>query len=195
MTVFHTKSLQITNWDAVPRVQSTAGKGASARVVSQEAFATPTASAGIDTTIQMIRVRSNVVMKKIEAKSAAQDTTGQFDIGVYYASDLSNALGKAILLAADAIDADFFGTGAQFDPGGVKAVISSAPGGGFTIINATPAIFDNAAWAAGEANTPLWSAVGLTADPGGFFDICLTVVEAPGASTVPIYLRAEYVEP
>lgn len=194
MTVFHTKSLALTNADATPIVRDTRGKGGVARVVTVEGFATPTASAGIDTTIQMIRLPWRSIVKSLEAKSAAQDTTGQFDIGLYYSTDGSNRSSAASLLAADAVDADFFATGAQFDPGGVKAYIRSIPGGGFTIINATPAIVDNAAWAPGEANKALWEAAGLSADPGGNADIVLTVVEAPGASTVPIFVRVEYVE-
>lgn len=194
MTVFHTKSAAITSADAVPVERVTRGRGNVARVVTVEAFATPTASAGIDTTVQMVRVPWTAIVKSVEVKSAAQDTTGQFDIGVYHASDLSNSLSKATLLAADAVDADFFATGAQFDPGGVKAYIRSIPGGAFSIINATPALIDNAAWAPGEANKPLWEAAGLTTAPGGNADICLTVVEAPGAATVPIFMRVEYVE-
>lgn len=192
MTVTHQKTTAVTNQDATPRVANTAGKGAGSRLVVVSASIVPTGSQSIDSTIQVFRVPFSAVVKSVELKSVAQDTTGQWDVGVYYATDNSNALSKASLLAADAVDADFFGTGAQFDPGGVKAYARFVPGGGFTIINATPAIVDNAAWPASECNTPLWQAVGLTADPGGNADIVLTTVEAPGATTTAISARIDY---
>lgn len=192
MTVYHQKSAVVTNLDATPQVRDTAGEGQGGRVVTKEAYYTPTASAGIDSTAQLFRLPSNARVKELEVLIAtAQDTTGMFDFGVYYATDGSNASSKSSLLAADAIDQDVFSITA-LDAGGNAAYAKWVPGGGFRITGSTPAIDDNSVWTEALANSPLWAVAGLTEDPKGNLDIVATVTEAPGASTTPIYARIVY---
>jgi hypothetical protein len=195
MTVYHVKAADITSRDASPAVRVSAGKGEAGRVKSIEAFATPTASAGVDSTIQFARVPWSAKVKEVEVLIAtAQDTTGIFDFGVYHATDGSNASSvPGGLLAAAAVDQDLFSITA-LDAGGNAAYAKWVPGGGFRITNATPAIDDNSVWPESAANLELWEAAGLTSNPGGNADIVGTVTEAPGASTTPIYVRVQYIE-
>lgn len=193
MTVFHTKAAAITNLDATPPLRATVGAGAVGVVKTVEAFATPTASAAIDTTIQLVRLPWSSIVKEIVFDSKAQDTTGMFDIGVYHATDMSNAASKSALLAADAVDQDLF-TITALDAGGNAVHARLVPGGGFRITIATPAIDENTVWTRAFANTPLWLAAGLTADPGGNADIVATITEAPGAATTPIFIAVKYID-
>lgn len=193
MTVFHVKSAAITNLDANPPLRATTGAGAVGVTKTVEAYATPTASAAIDSTVALVRVPWSSIVKEIIFDSKAQDTTGMFDIGVYHASDMSNAASKATLLAADAVDQDLF-TITALDAGGNAVHAQLVPGGGFRITTATPAIDENTVWTRAFANTPLWLAAGLLADPGGNADIVATVTEAPGAATTPIFISVKYVD-
>lgn len=193
MAVEHVKSTPITNLDATPRVPSTTGKGAQGFLRSVEGVVTVPASASIDSTLQVVRVPFEAVIKELIVDAAAFTTSGQFDVGVYYATDGSNALSAASLLAADAIDQDFF-TISALDGGesnGLFAVL--VPGGGFRITNATVAQDANTVWTAAMLNTPLWEAVGLSANPGGNADIVLTLTEAAGAATAVVSVQVKYV--
>lgn len=190
MTVFHQKGAIVTGLDATPQDRGTAAEGQGGRVVTKEAYLTPTASAAIDSTIQYFRLPSTAKVKELEVLIAtAQDTTGMWDFGVYYPTNTPNH--PAILLAADAIDQDCFSITA-LDAGGNAAYAKWVPGGGFRITNATPAIDDNSVWTEALANSPLWAVAGLTSDPGGELDIVATCTEAPGAATTPIYARVVY---
>lgn len=194
MTVFHAKTAAITALDATPEVRQQAGKGVAAAIKVADGIGTPTVSGDADSTIQLVRIPFSAIVKKVEAWSLAQTTEGQFALGCYYASDGSNALSKAILLAADTIDVDFFCTAAQFDADDQDAYVKSVPGHIHNLLVATWAVATNAGWAASEANTPLWQALGLSADPGGNCDIAATVgTGGNGAATAPIYLRVEYI--
>lgn len=191
MAVEHVKSTPITNLDASPVVPQTTGQGAGAMVKSIEGVVTVPASADIDSTLQVVRVKSDAIIKEILVDAAAFTTSGQFDVGVYYATDGSNQLSKSSLLAADAIDQDFF-TITPLDGGesnGLFAVL--VPGGGFRITNATVAQDNNTVWAAADVHLPLWEALGLASDPGGNFDICLTLTEANGAATAVVSLQVK----
>lgn len=157
MAVDHVKSSFITNADASPAVANTAGAGADGRLKEVSGSATAVASSSADATYQLVRVKSNCKIKSIIFESAAQGA-GKFDLGLYYATDGQGKKPTA-LLAADAIDQDFFAT-----------VIDCA-----SAVTPTEVVNESGSYTIDKRTQPLWQAVGLTADPGGSFDIVATV--------------------
>jgi hypothetical protein len=158
MAVDHVKSTPITNLDATPRVQNTAGEGAAAVLKHVGGYATAVASSSADATYQLVRVPSNAKIKMIVFESEAQ-TAGKFDLGVYYSTDGSSASSAASLLAAAAIDQDLF-----------ASVIDCA-----SAVARTDVTNESGSYTLDERDMPLWEAAGLTSDPGGNFDIVATV--------------------
>lgn len=158
MAVDHVKATPITNLDATPRVIATAGEGAAAQLHYNEGYATAVASSSADATYQLVRLPSTAIVKRVMFESEAQGA-GAFDVGVYYATDGSSPLAVSSLLAAAAIDQDFFAT--VIDCASAVARTDITNEGGFYTLN--------------ERTMPLWQAVGLTSDPGGNFDIVATV--------------------
>lgn len=157
MAVDHVKSSFITNLDATPAVANTAGEGGPAATQSIEGSAVAVASSSADATYQLVRVPSNCKVKSLLFESAAQGA-GKFDVGLYYATDGEGGQPTA-LLAAAAISQAFFAS----DVDCASAVVITE------IVN------ESGTYTIDKRTQPLWQAVGLTADPGGFFDIVATV--------------------
>lgn len=158
MAVDHVKSTPITNSDASPAVANTAGEGGPAPLkVTSSGSVVALASSSQNATYQFCRVPSTAIIKALFFESAAQGA-GTIDIGVYYATD--GLIGRATsLLAADAIDQDFFASD-------VAVTAASQP---------TNVINESGTNTPAKQNQPLWQALGLSADPGGNFDIVGTV--------------------
>jgi hypothetical protein len=160
MAVDHVKSTFVTNLDASPAVMNTAGEGAGGLVKSISGSNVAVAASSTDATYQFVRVPSNCKVSAIFFESAAQ-AAGTLDIGLYFATDGQG--GKPLsLLAANAIDQDFFASL-------VAVTALSQP---------TNVVNESGTNTIDKRTQPLWQAVGLTADPGGFFDIVGTVVTA-----------------
>lgn len=157
MAVDHVKSTPITNLDASPVVPNTAGEGAAAELMEIFGYATAVASSTADATYQLVRVPSNCKVKQILFESAAQGA-GKFDLGAYYATDGQGGHAAA-LLAAAAIDQDFFAT-----------AIDCA-----SAVTVTDVTNESGTYTLDKRNQPLWQALGLTSDPGGSIDIVATV--------------------
>lgn len=176
MAVDHVKSANVTTLDTVPPAGVTAGRGAGGYAVVVDDYITAVASSSADATYQVLRVPSACKIKSLIIESEAQGA-GKFDVGLYYATDGQG--GKATsLLAAAAIDQDFFAT----DVDCAAAVVPTE------IVN------ESGTYTLAKRNQPLWQAVGLTSDPGGSFDICLTVhTTAVTTGTGKTGLRAIYV--
>lgn len=156
MAVEHVKSTPVTNLDAVPVVPNTAAEGAPGYLRSVEGFLTVPALSSQDSTFRFVRVPTNAVIKNVRATSAAQ-VAGTVDIGVYYPT-----IGKTGLadLAANAIDQDFFASAFSWAAASVNTDVTFEAEAGYL---------------RSEWNLPLWEALGLASDPGGFFDIVATV--------------------
>jgi hypothetical protein len=175
MSVDHVKSTPITNLDAVPVVQNTAGEGGPAPLKTATATAVGVASSSINATYQFVRVPSNAKIKEIMFESATQ-AVGAGDIGLYYATD--GVGGKPTsLLAANAIDQDFF-----------ASAISLAPAAYGTVMN------ESGTYTVDKRNQPLWQAVGLSSDPGGNFDIVLTLTTAITTGTGLMGMTVSYTD-
>ncbi len=177
MAVDHVKSTPVTNLDASPPVINTAGTGGPAplKVVSSGSVV-GVASSSQDATYQFVRVPSNAKIQDMFFESAAQ-AAGTMDIGVYYATDGMGGKPSA-LLAAAAIDQDFFASLVALTGAFARASIINESG------TNTPA----------KRIQPLWQALGLTADPGGNFDICGTVVTAITTGTGSMGMTVLYTD-
>ena len=177
MAVDHVKSTPVTNADASPAVQNTAGTGGPAPMkVTSSGTVLGVASSSTDATYQFVRVPSNAKVKALFFESNAQ-AAGTIDIGVYYATD--GLIGKPTsLLAANAIDQDFFATA-------IAVTALSQP---------TNVINESGTNTPAKQNQPLWQALGLSADPGGNFDIVGTVVTAITTGTGYMGLTAFYTD-
>ncbi len=177
MAVDHVKSASVTNSDASPAVANTAGEGGAAPVKCITGIATGVASSDIDATYQMCRVPSNAKIKRIWLQTQTQ-AVGVAAVGLYYATD--GVIGKpAALLAAAAIDQDFFAASINLATTTVQDVTANPIASAYT-----PA----------KRNQPLRQAVGLTSDPGGNFDICLTLTTAITTGTGVMVMDVLYTD-
>lgn len=177
MAVDHVKSTPVTNQDASPVTVNTAGEGGPAPTkVLSSGSVVAVASSSTDATYQFVRVPSTAKIHSMWFESQAQ-AAGTMDIGVYYATD--GLIGKpTALLAANAIDQDFFASLVALTSLSQPTNILNESG------TNTPA----------KRNQPLWQAVGLSADPGGNFDICGTVVTAITTGTGQMGLTVFYTD-
>lgn len=177
MAVDHVKSTFITNLDANPSVANTAGEGGPAPTKTVEGSAVAVAASSADATYQLVRIPSNCKVKQILFESAAQGA-GKFDIGLYYATD-GEGKQPAALLAAAAIDQDFFAD-----------VVDCA-----SAVAITDITNEAGTYTIDKRTQPIWQAVGLTSDPGGYFDIVATVkTTAVTTGTGRFGVRVTYVD-
>lgn len=177
MAVDHVKSTPITNLDATPIVPNTTGTGGAGALRHIQASATAVASSSADATYQFVRVPSNAKVKHLYFESEAQGA-GKIDLGVYYATDGQGSKPTA-LLAADAIDQDFF-----------ASVIDCA-----SAVARADVVNESTTNTPAKRNQPLWQALGLSSDPGCMFDIVGTVkTTAITTGTGIMTVEAEYVE-
>jgi hypothetical protein len=161
MALIHVKSASVTNLDASPAIANSAGEGAGAVKKSITGIATGTASANIDSTFQMVRVPSNCKIKGLYFQTQAQ-AVGVTDVGLYYATDGEGGQATSLLVAA-AINRVFFATSINLNTTTPQDVLCNPITSGYT---------------PDKWNMPLWQAAGLTSDPGGYFDITLSLTTA-----------------
>jgi hypothetical protein len=175
MAVDHVKSTPVTNLDASPVLINTAGEGGPAPLISvSSGDVLGVASSSINATYQFVRVPSNCKVKQLIFDSGAQ-AAGAMDIGVYYATDGEGGKPTA-LLAAAAISQAFFASA-------VALTSLSQP---------TDVTDESGTYTPGKRNQPLWQAVGLATDPGGYFDIVGTLTTALTTGTGSMGLTVNY---
>ncbi len=159
MATSHLKSTSITNLDTIPVLYNTSGAGGAAMMRTINDFAVALAADAAGSTYQLVRIPTTAVVKAVVFESEAQGA-GAVDIGLYY-SDATND-----------------GT-----PSAKQGLVVPSPGINFfaTDVNIASAVTPtNVTNQSGNynlslRNEPLWQAVGLAADPGGYFDVVATV--------------------
>lgn len=149
------KTTLITNLDAIPAVSTTAGEGGPYEPKTVDAYLTTTSGKTVGSTYRMVRLKSTVKVKSIVWEAEAM-TQGSFDIGGYY-SDATND-GTTVANQGTVIDADFF-----------ASAVSAA-----SLVTPTDVTNESTTYTLDKRIQPLWQAIGLTSDPGGFIDIVLT---------------------
>lgn len=167
MAVEHLKSASITNLDTIPVVPNTTGEGGPGYERNVSDASTPTAANLVaNSTYQMVRVPSNAKIKRGQlVADAALDTNGvptlAVNIGLNYSD--STVDGTAQANQGGVINASLFAAAVSF---GRATSLSIDAIQGFSVL---------------KRNQPLWQAAGLTSDPGGFFDVVVTI--STGAAT------------
>jgi hypothetical protein len=172
----HIKSAAITNLDAIPSVQNTSGRGGMAIFREVDGFASTVSGDLAGSTYQLCRVPTNAVIKHVIFEAAAM-TAGKLSLSVYYS------------------DATQDGT-----PANVQGLVVPTTGAGFfavdidcsSAVGPTNETNQSGNYPIADRQMELWQALGLSANPGGYFDI-VAVCHTTGVTTgAAIYLRVGY---
>jgi hypothetical protein len=140
-------STPLTNRDATPRVpNSSLLEGGLVR----QAIGSVTIVTGktVGSTYRLVQVPTNCRVSSVILNNPALSASTAFDVGVYR----TTADGSAV------VDADFF----------ASAVACTNANAQLDVTNESGTYTDD------KMEQPLWQALGVSADPGGFYDICLT---------------------
>jgi hypothetical protein len=167
MAVVAYKSAGITNRDAVPSTKNNAQIDGG---MSQRAVATIETVNGdsIASTYAMVQIPSNAVINQVLLYSDDIGTTTIADFGIYQTTENGGAV----------VDADFFASAVSLKDGALNGTDITHESGVFNI---------------DDAEKPLWSALGLTADPCRMYDIVATLTAAADAAGT-ITLKVSYVK-
>lgn len=156
MAVEARKSTLVTNADATPVVlNSPRVDGGSERVEVSTVEIVNADSVG--STYRMFRVPSNAVMTDLRIYAPDIGTTTATDIGLYRTAKDGGA----------AQDADFFASAVVLNAGAV---------------NGTDVLHESAVFTIANSGKELWDALGLTSDPGVFYDVTMTLTGAADAT-------------
>lgn len=176
MATFNILSTVIGNRDAVPKVLTDAFvSGGAARAV-EGYVQTNGAADGAGSIYRMFSVPSNARVHSIDLQSDALATGCTLDVGVYYPTYIPVGAGLSAANASAVINTQFF----------TSAIAASNAN---AITNVTNQSTNNTIV---KQELPLWSAIGLTSDPGIELDICVTVHAAVAAQGY-IGLKGVYV--
>lgn len=156
MAVENLKSTAVTNLDTIPRVPNTAGVGAPVALKTVNDYVTISASASTTSTYQMVRIPSTAKVKNVMIESEAQGA-GKVDVGLYYSSATTDSTAPAN--QGTVIDQDFFASDVDLA----------------SLVTPTNITNESTTYTLAKRNQPIWQAVGLSSDPGGMFDVVLTV--------------------
>ena len=158
MTTTTYKSTAITNLDATPVVTPTTGKGAAGRLLHVNGHYTAPVTAGTNTSIiRLARIPTTAKVKAVRVEGAAL-TKGLFNVGLYWST--STVDGTPADRVGSVVDLDFFGTSVSFASAVAKTDVTNESG----------------TYTVDKRNTEIWSAAGVTANYGGYFDVALTNV-------------------
>lgn len=162
------KSTSITNLDASPVVENTRGAGAPGGVQYVDDYVTAVAADAAGSTYRFVRVPSNAIVKRVTIESEAQGA-GKINLSVYYAN------GGVIVPT----------TGDSFFASDIDLTSAVAP---------TDVTNESGNYTIDKRKKRLWDALGLTSDPGGFFDIVGVVhTTAITTGTGKIRCAVEYI--
>jgi hypothetical protein len=164
MAVEHYKATAITNRDSTPKVLTNAN--ISKGVLLEAVGTVETVDAdSIDSTYRFASVPSNARISQILLYSDDIGTTTAADFGLYK----TTADGGAV------VDADLFADGVSLKDGALSAVDIT---------------HESAVFGLEDAEKPLWSALGLSADPCIYYDVTATLTAAADAAgTITVKVR------
>lgn len=169
------KTTVVTNLDANPVVYATVARGAPGRVQSVDGYLTVTTAKDAGSTYQLCRVKSTVKLKHVYVGVDATVTTFANDIGFYYSTSDHDGTPKALQGTAVNTTSGSQLLGAAVDLKTVGLVDY--------IKNMTAA----------KRDLPLWSACGLTVDPGGYMDLVLVATSTSSGAPV-VYAEIQFHE-
>lgn len=166
MAVVTTKSGAITNRDASPQVKNNPHLEG-ARLKCAVGTLESVSGDSIGSKYIMCSVPSNARVNQVLLYSDDIGTTTIADIGLYR----TTADGGAV------VDADFFASAVSLKDGALNAVDVTHEAGVYDI---------------DDVEKPLWSGLGLSADPGVMYDVVLTLTAASDAAGT-VSLKVMYV--
>ncbi len=149
------KSTQITNLDASPIAANTRGIAAAGSLQHVDGYVTAVASDAAGSTYRLVRIPTNAIVKRLILESEAQ-TAGKINLSVYYSDSTTDGTSSAntgVIVPT---------TGDQFFASDVDLAAAVPP---------TDVTNESTNYTIDKRSKRLWDALGLTADPGGFFDI------------------------
>lgn len=157
------KSAQITNRDSVPSVFNNSNAGPGSQALNYCGVVSAVATADVSGDVyRMFEVPTNIRVSNVWSFTTGLGGSAAGDIGVYRNTRDGGAV----------VDADFFGSAVSF----------VSPSGNSEVTN------ESGNNSAAKREQPLWQALGLASDPGGTFDICITLTATVGTSN-PIGLN------
>lgn len=178
MAVENLKSAGITNLDATPATRNATGNYGAGIMREVDGFVTISAAASLTSTYRMVRLPTNAKVKSVTLESEAQGA-GKVDVSVYY----SDATGDGTAAGNSGVVVP--STGSKF----FASVVDLA-----SAVTPTNVVNQSGNYGLDKRNKPLWDALGLSADPGGFFDIVLVVATtAITTGTGKTGIRVSYV--
>jgi hypothetical protein len=179
MAVENLKATAITNADASPIVSNAAGVGAPGIVREVDGYVTISASASAASTYRLVRVPTNAKIKSITLESEAQGA-GKINLSVYYSDSTTDGTPPAktgVIVPT---------TGDQFFASDVDLASAVTP---------TNVTNESGNYTLDLRQQPLWKALALTTDPGGFFDIVAVVhTTAITTGTGKTGIRVAYID-
>lgn len=177
MTTEALKSSAITNLDATPCIAPTAGEGGAYSPRAIDGVVTTSASMAATSTYRMVRVKSTVKIKSVQWASAALGA-GAFNVGWYY----SDSTIDGTTIANQGLEINS------------KQAIHATDVSGASKVQPTDITNESDNWTADKFMLPLWSALGLTVDPGGYFDLVFTVHTTDITTGGRIYARVSFAD-
>ena len=164
--------------------QNNAGAGAPGLLRSVSDFVAM-AAAGLgstSSTYKLVRLQSDVILKSLNLIFSTPPDTGggsdtlALDVGAYYSdstTDGTSSANQGTVISATSFASAFLVTATT----GAKGVKNNV------LLNINPNLF----------NSPLWVALGLSADPGGQIDVVVAVhTVADAAAAAVMYCEASY---
>lgn len=175
MAVVNIKSTAITNRDATPQVinDSRIERGTLKSAVGSVAVG---AADSATSYYPLIQVPTTAMVRSVLVTTPAGMTTLAGDIGVYKTT--ANSAGVTTGVAANT------GSGSIFAAAATLAVVQ----GRVDVTNT------GTTYPTDKREQPLWQAIGLAADPGGFFDIGVKVTTANTGAAGRVGLEVGYAD-
>ena len=177
MAVFNLKSAIITNRDAVPKVLTDSYVSGGHINESEGYVQSGSATDAATSTYKLCQVPSNARVSSLQISNGAGGGAAAVKVGVFYPSFIPLGAGLSAANAGVAISDAFFAS--------ALSVVSAASNVDITNQSGTYSI--------DKQELPLWSALGLSADPGISLDIVVTVTTVLAAQ-IFIGLKARYCE-
>lgn len=156
MAVVNTKATVITNGDATP---PTINKPGLSNGKVRRAIGTVETVSGNDiaSVYRLARVHSSWFIDTVKLYSDDIGTTTIADFGIYQTAENGGAV----------VDADFFASAVSLKDGAIAG---------------TEIQHESGVYGVESVEKPLWQALGLTADPGRYYDVCATLTAAADAA-------------
>lgn len=176
MAVVNTKGAVITNRDAAPAVINDARLSRGTLKSSIGSVAVGAADSATSY-YPLVEIPTTAMVRAVYLTNPAGMTTLAGDIGVYKNTANSAGVTTGVVAAASS--------------GAIFAAASTLPA---TVQNRTDVTNTGTTYPTDKREMPLWQAIGLTADPGGTFDIGLKVTTANTGAAGRLGLEVQYVD-